>query len=95
MRACIAPAPSAWAPGVAIYGVPVQNRELFGVLHLKGFVIDDTVMYSGASLNDVYLARHGRYRLDRYHRVAPRRPGRCDGRLRRTRISSPATRCAG
>ncbi|MGP1609384.1 MAG: CDP-diacylglycerol--serine O-phosphatidyltransferase, partial [Burkholderiales bacterium] len=54
-------------PGVAVYGVPVQNRELFGVLHLKGFVIDDTVLYSGASLNDVYLACHGRYRLDRYH----------------------------
>lgn len=53
--------------GVAIYGVPVKSRELFGVLHLKGFVIDDTVIYSGASLNDVYLARHGRYRLDRYH----------------------------
>ncbi len=61
----------AWArergDGVAIYGVPVQNRELFGVLHLKGMVIDDAVLYSGASLNDVYLARHGRYRLDRYH----------------------------
>jgi CDP-diacylglycerol--serine O-phosphatidyltransferase len=54
-------------PGVDIYGVPVQNRELFGVLHLKGFVIDDALLYSGASLNDVYLARHGRYRLDRYH----------------------------
>ncbi|OZB61511.1 MAG: phosphatidylserine synthase [Lysobacterales bacterium 14-68-21] len=61
----------AWArergDGVAIYGVPVQNRELFGVLHLKGMVIDDTVLYSGASLNNVYLVRHGRYRLDRYH----------------------------
>ena len=55
--------------GVAIYGVPVQNRELFGVLHLKGFVIDDAVLYSGASINDVYLARQGRYRLDRYHLV--------------------------
>lgn len=55
--------------GVAIYGVPVQHRELFGVLHLKGFVFDDTVLYSGASLNDVYLARHGRYRLDRYHQL--------------------------
>jgi len=54
-------------PGVDVYGVPVQNRELFGVLHLKGFVIDDAVLYSGASLNDVYLVRHGRYRLDRYH----------------------------
>jgi CDP-diacylglycerol--serine O-phosphatidyltransferase len=56
-----------FGPGVDIYGVPVQNRELFGVLHLKGFVIDDALLYSGASLNDVYLARHGRYRLDRYH----------------------------
>lgn len=56
-------------PGVNVYGVPVQSRELFGVLHLKGFVIDDAVFYSGASLNDVYLARHGRYRLDRYHRI--------------------------
>ena len=54
-------------PGVPVFGVPVQNRELFGVLHLKGFVIDDAVLYSGASLNDVYLARHGRYRIDRYH----------------------------
>ena len=56
-------------PGVAIWGVPVQSRELFGVLHLKGFVIDDTVLYSGASLNEVYLAKHGRYRLDRYHLI--------------------------
>ncbi|EGH26969.1 phosphatidylserine synthase, partial [Pseudomonas amygdali pv. mori str. 301020] len=28
---------------VPIYGVPVQTRELFGVLHLKGSVIDDCV----------------------------------------------------
>jgi CDP-diacylglycerol--serine O-phosphatidyltransferase len=53
--------------GVDIYGVPVQNREIFGVLHVKGFIVDDTVLYSGASLNDIYLARHQRYRLDRYH----------------------------
>ncbi|MDQ6646007.1 MAG: CDP-diacylglycerol--serine O-phosphatidyltransferase [Pseudomonadota bacterium] len=53
--------------GVDIYGVPVQSREIFGVLHVKGFVVDDTVLYSGASLNDIYLARHQRYRLDRYH----------------------------
>lgn len=54
-------------PGVPVYGVPVQTREMLGVMHLKGFVIDDTVLYSGASLNDVYLHRHQRYRLDRYH----------------------------
>lgn len=59
-------------PGVSIYGVPVQNRELFGVLHLKGVIIDDTVLYSGASFNDVYLAKNGRYRLDRYHRLRDR-----------------------
>lgn len=59
-------------PGVPIYGVPVQTRELMGVLHLKGFVIDDRVLYSGASLNDVYLYRHERYRLDRYHLVDSR-----------------------
>lgn len=58
-----------FGPGVTVYGVPVQRRELMGVLHLKGLVIDDCVLYSGASLNDVYLQRHGRYRLDRYHRV--------------------------
>jgi CDP-diacylglycerol--serine O-phosphatidyltransferase len=39
-------------------------------MHLKGFIVDDTVLYSGASLNDVYLQRHGRYRLDRYHLIA-------------------------
>ena len=56
-------------PGVRVYGVPVQRREFLGVLHLKGFVIDDQVLYSGASLNDVYLQKHGRYRLDRYHLI--------------------------
>jgi CDP-diacylglycerol--serine O-phosphatidyltransferase len=56
-----------FGPGVQILGVPVQRRELFGVLHLKGFIFDDSVLYSGASLNDVYLGREGRYRLDRYH----------------------------
>ena len=54
-------------PGVSVYGVPVQTREMMGVMHLKGFILDDTVLYSGASLNDVYLHRNQRYRLDRYH----------------------------
>lgn len=54
-------------PGVDIFGVPVQRRELLGVLHLKGMIIDDCLLYSGASLNDVYLQRHERYRIDRYH----------------------------
>jgi len=56
-------------PGIAIYGVPVQRREFMGVMHLKGLIIDEYVLYSGASLNDVYLHRHLRYRLDRYHLI--------------------------
>ncbi|UDV02753.1 CDP-diacylglycerol--serine O-phosphatidyltransferase [Marinomonas profundi] len=52
---------------IPVYGVPVRNREVFGVLHLKGFIIDDTVIYSGASLNNVYLHFQDRYRFDRYH----------------------------
>lgn len=51
---------------IPIYGVPVQTHELFGVLHLKGFVIDDHVIYSGASLNNVYLHKLDKYRHDRY-----------------------------
>ncbi|MGF1873606.1 CDP-diacylglycerol--serine O-phosphatidyltransferase [Photobacterium indicum] len=52
---------------IEVLGVPVRNREVFGVLHLKGFIVDNKVIYSGASLNDVYLAQHERYRYDRYH----------------------------
>ena len=52
---------------VPVYGVPVQTRELFGVLHLKGFIVDDCVIYSGASLNNVYLHKFDKYRFDRYH----------------------------
>ncbi|WP_063705726.1 CDP-diacylglycerol--serine O-phosphatidyltransferase [Pseudoalteromonas gelatinilytica] len=54
---------------VKVHGVPVKAKELFGVLHLKGFVIDDTFLYSGASLNNVYLQQDDRYRLDRYFLV--------------------------
>ena len=53
----------------AIYGVPVKRREVFGVMHLKGFVFDDTVLYSGASINNVYMGFEDRYRLDRYHEI--------------------------
>ncbi len=52
---------------VPVYGVPVRGREVFGVLHLKGFIVDNTVIYSGASLNNVYLQYHDKYRFDRYH----------------------------
>lgn len=52
---------------VPVYGIPVRGREVFGVLHLKGFIIDDQVLYSGASLNNIYLNYKERYRFDRYH----------------------------
>ncbi len=58
-------------PGVSVpvYGVPVNTREMLGVLHLKGFIIDDTVLYSGASINNVYLQQHDKYRYDRYQLI--------------------------
>ncbi|UDG81254.1 CDP-diacylglycerol--serine O-phosphatidyltransferase [Candidatus Profftia lariciata] len=52
---------------VPIYGVPIHVREAFGVFHFKGFIIDEIVLYSGASLNNTYLHRHDEYRYDRYH----------------------------
>lgn len=52
---------------IEIYGVPVKSREVLGVLHLKGFVFDDTVLFSGASINNIYLQQDERYRYDRYH----------------------------
>ncbi|MEZ2587288.1 CDP-diacylglycerol--serine O-phosphatidyltransferase [Kluyvera intermedia] len=56
------------SPGVdvPVYGVPINTREALGVLHFKGFIIDDSVLYSGASINDVYLHQHDKYRYDRY-----------------------------
>lgn len=54
---------------IPVYGVPVNTREALGVLHFKGFIIDDAVLYSGASLNDVYLHQHDKYRYDRYHLI--------------------------
>ncbi|WP_040976813.1 CDP-diacylglycerol--serine O-phosphatidyltransferase [Necropsobacter massiliensis] len=51
------------------FGVPINTREVFGVLHIKGFIFDDTVLYSGASINNVYLAQHEKYRYDRYHQI--------------------------
>ena len=52
--------------GVKIIGIPVKRKELFGVQHLKGFIFDDQVFYSGASFNNIYLNQHDKYRLDRY-----------------------------
>ena len=52
--------------GVKIIGLPVKRKELFGVQHLKGFIFDDLVFYSGASINNIYLHQEERYRFDRY-----------------------------
>jgi CDP-diacylglycerol--serine O-phosphatidyltransferase len=57
------------AEKIPVYGIPVRNREIFGVLHLKGFIVDDKVIYSGASLNNIYLHQAERYRFDRYHSI--------------------------
>lgn len=54
---------------IPVYGIPVNTREALGVLHLKGFIIDDTLLYSGASINDVYLHQHDKYRYDRYQLI--------------------------
>lgn len=51
------------------FGVPINTREVFGVLHIKGFIFDNTVLYSGASINNVYLHQKEKYRYDRYHKI--------------------------
>ncbi|WP_354624462.1 CDP-diacylglycerol--serine O-phosphatidyltransferase [Psychromonas sp. MME2] len=55
-----------YGTGIQIVGIPVKRKELFGVQHLKGFIFDDQILYSGASFNDIYLHNNGRYRFDRY-----------------------------
>jgi CDP-diacylglycerol--serine O-phosphatidyltransferase len=54
---------------IAIFGIAVKPKELFGVLHLKGMVFDDVLFYTGASINDIYMQQGGRYRLDRYYQI--------------------------
>ena len=54
---------------IDIYGVPVKSKELLGVLHLKGMIFDHILFYTGASINDVYMHQHSKYRLDRYYQI--------------------------
>ncbi|GLX78003.1 CDP-diacylglycerol--serine O-phosphatidyltransferase [Thalassotalea insulae] len=54
---------------IDIYGIAVKTKELLGVLHLKGMVFDDQLLYSGASINNVYLQQREKYRLDRYYQL--------------------------
>jgi len=60
---------NAYEHTITIHGTPIRGREVLGVLHLKGFIIDDTILYSGASINNVYLHYKERYRYDRYHMI--------------------------
>ena len=76
---------------ISFLGVPVKTKEVFGVLHLKGFIFDDTVFYSGASINNVYLGYEGKYRLDRYQKIeSPELAGCMTAYLLNFIISSPA-----
>ncbi|AKC31883.1 CDP-diacylglycerol--serine O-phosphatidyltransferase [Candidatus Pantoea carbekii] len=54
---------------IPVYGIPVNTREALGVLHLKGIIIDDMLLYSGANINDMYLHLCDKYRYDRYHLI--------------------------
>lgn len=61
-----------YAVTIDIYGVPVKSKEFLGVLHLKGMVFDNTVFYTGASINNIYLHQNEKYRLDRYYLINSR-----------------------
>lgn len=54
---------------INFYGVPCNARELFGVYHIKGYVFDDTILYTGASVNNNYLG-YSTYRQDRYQLIS-------------------------
>ncbi|MFC0179909.1 CDP-diacylglycerol--serine O-phosphatidyltransferase [Thorsellia kenyensis] len=54
---------------IPVYGIPINTRETLGVLHFKGAIIDDTTLFTGASINNVYLHQEEKYRLDRYHAI--------------------------
>ncbi|ROS00259.1 CDP-diacylglycerol--serine O-phosphatidyltransferase [Sinobacterium caligoides] len=76
---------------IEILGVPVKSREVMGVLHLKGFIIDDRVIYSGASINDIYLHQKDKYRIDRYHVIhSAELASTMREMIRRCLIDSPA-----
>jgi len=51
---------------IKFYGVAVKQREVFGVLHLKGMIFDNKILYTGASINNIYLHYQDKYRYDRY-----------------------------
>jgi len=65
-RACYQALAKEYEHCIDIHGVAVKNKEFLGVLHLKGMVFDDSVFYTGASINNIYLQYQDKYRLDRY-----------------------------
>ncbi|RLV59263.1 CDP-diacylglycerol--serine O-phosphatidyltransferase [Parashewanella curva] len=75
---------------IEIYGVPVKSKEILGVLHLKGFVIDDSILFSGASLNNIYLHHSDKYRFDRYHVIESERGARTMKNFMKSLLEEPA-----
>lgn len=69
-RALYLAAAAQYQQKIAVYGIGVKRKELFGVLHLKGMVFDDVLFYTGASINDIYMQQESRYRLDRYYQIS-------------------------
>lgn len=55
---------------IEFYAAPVKTKEVLGVFHLKGFIIDDQVLYTGASINNTYTHQNDNYRLDRYQIIS-------------------------
>jgi CDP-diacylglycerol--serine O-phosphatidyltransferase len=60
---------SQYSESIPVYGVPVKRKELMGVWHFKGMIFDNTLLYTGASINDIYLHQAEKYRLDRYYQI--------------------------
>lgn len=54
---------------IPIYGVPISKRETFGVLHMKGLIVDNTLIYSGANINNEYFYKNKKHRYDRYQLI--------------------------
>nr|BET44848.1 MAG: CDP-diacylglycerol--serine O-phosphatidyltransferase [Candidatus Aschnera chinzeii] len=52
---------------IPIFGVPINTQEALGVFHFKGFIFDNIIIYSGASINNAYFQNGNNYRYDRYH----------------------------
>lgn len=54
---------------IPVYGVPISKRETFGVLHMKGLIVDDKLIYSGANINNEYFYKNKKHRYDRYQLI--------------------------